>query len=146
MAITSLGGAADAIGSGVSKLFGALRLSSGLAKAAQDANEIHSVLDPIAYDMRTTAVLQTEEGTEIAAGGASHDLTPAQRARAAQLGLQTARMPGAHAEVTALQHALQNGFTPDALAVTRPICPACQAAIESTGGKVVSPTTAIWPD
>ena len=87
MAITAIGGTAEAIGSAVGTFFGALRPSSGVANAAEDANDIHSVLDPIAYDMRTTAVLQTEEGPEIAAGGASHDLTPAQRARAAQLGI-----------------------------------------------------------
>ena len=38
-----------------------------------------------------------------------------------------------------------NGLTPQALGVTRIICPECQAAIEESGGVLTSPSTAIWP-
>jgi RHS repeat-associated protein len=107
------------------------------------ARDIHNVLDPIAQEMRTTAVLSTEEGVNIVAGGA-RDLTPAQRAVLAP-GEVAARLPGEHAEITALQHAADNGLTPGAIGVTRPICPSCQAAIEGSGGKLTSPTTAKWP-
>ena len=105
------------------------------------AQEVHSALSPIAQEMRTTAVLDTSGARIIAGGG--RDLTPAQRALAGE-GEVTAKLPGAHAEVTALQHAAQNGLAPRAIGVTRPICPACQAAIKASGGTLTSPTTAVW--
>jgi RHS repeat-associated protein len=106
------------------------------------ANEIHSVLSPIAQDMRTTAVLETDTVRVVAAGG--RDLSPAQRALLGP-GEVAAKLPGAHAEVTALQHAAENGLTPQALGVTRDICPACQAAIRASGGTLTSARTAVWP-
>ena len=107
------------------------------------ANEVHSVLHPIAQQMRTTAALATDEGTTIIGGGAS-DLTPPQRAILGP-GEMASALPGEHAEITVLQAASDNGLTPRALGVTRTICPACQAAIEESGGILTSPTTAIWP-
>ena len=56
-----------------------------------------------------------------------------------------AMLPGAHAEVTALQYTAQNGLTPSEMAVSRPICAACQSAIEESGGWLTSPTSAKWP-
>ena len=109
---------------------------------AAKANQIHNVLDPIAQNQRTTAVLSTSGG-DIAAGGV-RDLTPAQRAVAEQLGATTAKLPGAHAEVTAIQNAEQQGFTPKLLETTRDICPACAAFIESVGGKLTGPRSAKW--
>jgi RHS repeat-associated protein len=106
------------------------------------AQEIHSALNPIAQEMRTTAALDTSGARVIAAGG--RDLTPAQRALVGE-GEVAAKLPGAHAEVTALQYAAQNGLTPQAIGVTRAICPACQAAIRASGGTLTSPTTAVWP-
>lgn len=106
------------------------------------ANEIHSALNPIAREMRTTAVLETNGGRVVAGGGP--DLTPAQRALLGP-GETAARLPGAHAEVTALRHAAQNGLTPQAIGVTRTICPECEAAIKATGGTLINPTTGIWP-
>jgi RHS repeat-associated protein len=105
------------------------------------AAEIHGVLDPIAQTQRTTAVLQTSAG-RIIAGGA-RDLSPAQRALLGS-GEIAARLPGAHAEVTALSAARALGATPEAMAVTRAICPQCAAAIEGSGGTITSPTRAIW--
>jgi hypothetical protein len=72
------------------------------------------------------------------------DLSPAQRALMAP-GEVAAKLPGAHAEVTALEHAARNGLTPAELAVSRAICPTCRAAIGQSGGQLTSPTTAIWP-
>jgi hypothetical protein len=46
---------------------------------------------------------------------------------------------------TALDHAAQNGLAPSQMGVSRPICPTCKAAIESSGGTLTSPTTAVWP-
>ncbi len=121
----------------------ALSQRAKIAALADDVSEIHSVLDPIARVRRTTAVLQTDGG-KIAAGGA-RDLTPAQRIAAARVGATPSAAPGVHAEITALRQAQQAGLQPDALAVSRPICPACQAAIRETGGRLTSPTTVKWP-
>ena len=107
------------------------------------ANEVHNVLHPIAQQMRTTAALATDEGTTIIGGGV-RDLTPAQRAVLGP-GEMASALPGEHAEMTVLQAAADNGLTPRALAVTRPICSECQAAIEASGGVLTGPTTAIWP-
>jgi RHS repeat-associated protein len=104
---------------------------------------VHGVLDPIAAGRRTTAALDTFQGTRVLAAG-GRDLSPAQRAAMAP-GEVAAKLSGAHAEVTALQHATQNGLTPAQMAVSRTICPACRATIEESGGRLTSPTTAIWP-
>lgn len=92
------------------------------------------VLDPIAQNSRTTAVLGTQEGTNIIASG-GRDLSPLQRALAGPDDV-LARLPGAHAEVTALDAAARAGLTPSEMAVSRAICPACQSAIEASGGQV----------
>jgi hypothetical protein len=44
-----------------------------------------------------------------------------------------------------LSHAAQNGMTPSAMAATRTICRDCAMAIGASGGRVTSPTTAVWP-
>lgn len=113
------------------------------ASLASDAQEIHGALDPIAQGRRTTAVLSTKTGEKIAASGGV-DPVPAQRGVVASLGAQSAKLSGAHAEITALNHAQKAGLAPDALAVTRPICPNCAAAIRVSGGTVTSGTTATW--
>ncbi len=115
--------------------------SGGGAALEARAGEVHSVLDPIAARQRTTAVLRTS-GEDIVAGGA-RDLNPAQRA-ALRPGETAARLPGAHAEVTALRAAEGSGVTPRAMGVSRRICPNCQTAIEESGGRLTSPTTATW--
>ncbi|WP_437531191.1 RHS repeat-associated core domain-containing protein [Sorangium sp. So ce726] len=104
--------------------------------------QIHGALHPVAQRMRTTAALDTTGGRIIAGGGT--DLTPAQRALLVP-GEIGASLPNSHAEITALTHAQQAGMTPQALAVTRAICPQCAASIESSGGKLTSPTAATWP-
>ncbi|XXU32019.1 RHS repeat-associated core domain-containing protein [Sorangium sp. So ce887] len=109
---------------------------------AARAQQIHGVLHPVAQRMRTTAALDTTGGRIIAGGGP--DLTPSQRALLVP-GEISASLPNAHAEITALTHAQQAGLTPQALAVTRAICPQCAVSIESSGGVLISPTTATWP-
>jgi tRNA(Arg) A34 adenosine deaminase TadA len=129
---------------GLAGLFAGARAAQ-TARLASEAEQIHSVLDPIARSRRTTALLETSRG-KIAAGGA-RDLTPAQREIARQLGATPVALQGAHAEVTALNRAMQAGLKPDALAIygPKPICPACAAAITASGGKLTSSTTAVWP-
>lgn len=92
----------------------------------------------------TTEVLETKEGTRMAAGG-TRDLSPAQRA-ALQPGEVAAKLPKAHAEVTALDHAAKNGLTPSRISTSNKICPDCARAVERSGGKVTHPKTATWPD
>ena len=137
-----LGGAASAEGAVVE----GLQAGEGAAAAegaglAERAAQVHGALDPIAQAQRTTAALDSSLG-RIIAGGA-RDLTPAQRALLGS-GEIAAKLPGAHAEVTALNAARGLGATPEAMAVTRAICPACAAAIEASGGTITSPTTVIW--
>jgi RHS repeat-associated protein len=118
---------------------GAASESGGIAARAR---QIHGVQDSIAQTQRTVAVLRTNGGDVIASGG--RDLSPRQ---VAQLGPGEihARLPKAHAEVTALTHAQGAGLKPISMAVTRTICPGCAAAIEASGGTVTGPTTASWP-
>jgi hypothetical protein len=106
------------------------------------AHEIHSVLGPRAQNHRTTAVLSTDRHTIVAGG--RKDLMEAQRAmlRDGEFGVY---MPGAHAEVTALKRALDLGFRPRSLATTRPMCKECREFVGSLGGRLLSPTTAIFP-
>lgn len=116
---------------------------SAAAQLANKANAIHSALDPIAQNMRTTAVLRASS-CDIAAGGA-RDLTASQRAVAQTLDVTSVALPGAHAEVTAITNAQQSGLIPQLMEATRDICPACAAFIESTGGTVTGPRSAQWP-
>jgi RHS repeat-associated protein len=127
---------------GVAALFGAgAEGSISATNLAARANQIHGALVPIAQNMRTTAVLQTNLGRIVAGGGV--DLTAAQRAMLAANEVAAA-LPGAHAEITALEAASASGAVPRVLAATRAICPACAAAIEASGGKLINSTTAIW--
>jgi|JI10StandDraft_1071094.scaffolds.fasta_scaffold109755_5 hypothetical protein len=108
------------------------------------ANEIHGALDPIAQNSRTTAVMSTREGPNVIASG-GRDLSPAQRALTGPEDV-LGKLPGAHAEVTAMDAAAKAGLTPAEIAASRPICPACEAAITESGGQV-SPSGwwAWWP-
>jgi len=106
------------------------------------ANALHSALDPIAQNSRTTAALRTKEGQTVLAGG-GRDLSPTQRALI-QDGEIIARSPGAHAEVTAVTGTQGAGLTPQGIGVSRPICPNCQAFLEDSGATMTSPTTAWW--
>lgn len=106
-------------------------------------DELQGALDPIAQNSRTSAVLSTEEGTDILASG-GRDLSPAQRALANE-GDILARSPGAHAEITALEAAEKAGLTPAEMAVSRPMCVDCQAAVEASGGEIAEDLLgAIW--
>jgi RHS repeat-associated protein len=123
--------------------------SEGLtSRIAQRAQQIHDVLDPIAQNSRTTAVLVAQsdgaDPVDILAGGGT-DLSPAQRALAAATDI-LAKAPGLHAEVTAVQTAINLGLQPKAIAATRNICPACAELLEDTGAVLTSSRTAEWLD
>lgn len=117
--------------------------------AAEDAtrlagrvDDLTVALDPVAQNSRTAVAMSTREGTDVLAGG-GRDLSPAQRALASGDDV-LGRMPGAHAEVTAMDAAAKEGLTPWQMAVSRPICPACQAAIEGSGGTVAPGGMFAW--
>lgn len=113
-------------------------------RLAARADEIHGVLDPIAQEQRTTAVMSTQEGVDVLALGL-RDLSPAQRALANE-GDLLARLPGEHAEITAMDAAAKSGLTPSQMAVSRTICSACQTAIRLNGGEISNNELgAIWP-
>jgi RHS repeat-associated protein len=115
----------------------------GVAGLASRAGQVHGVLDKFAATHRTTAVLRTKEGVDILAGG-GRDLSLAQQALV-RSGEIVAKLPGAHAEITALSHAAGARMAPAAIAATRAFCPRCIEAITSSGGVLTGPTTAFWP-
>jgi len=104
------------------------------ARLASRTDQLTGALDPIAQNSRTSAVMSTRQGADVLAGG-GRDLSPAQRALG-QGDDVLGRLPGAHAEITAMDAAGKAGLTPWQMAVSRPICPACQSAIEGSGGTV----------
>jgi hypothetical protein len=113
-----------------------------LAALSDRARQIHDALKPIPRKLRTTAILSTD-GDTIVAGG-KRDLEPSQRSLI-RPGEKPAKLPGAHAEITALSEALNAGLLPHALATTRTICADCAGAIEDLGGVLTSKTTAVFP-
>ncbi len=114
------------------------------ARLASRADELTSVLDPIAQNSRTSAALGTREGADVLAGG-GRDLNPAQRALARD-GDILARSPGDHAEVTALRETTNRGLTPRDIGTSRDICPDCRAVLEESGATVTGQRTASWMD
>jgi hypothetical protein len=135
------GGEAGLLSGVVSGAFKAYAAGKATSLAAR-VDAVHGELHPIAANMRTTAGLETTTGERILAAG-GRDLSPAQRA-ALVPGETAAKLPGAHAEVTALEHAAKAGKKPANLVTSRPICDSCAAHIESTGGQLTSPTSAVW--
>ncbi len=121
----------------------AVTRSPGRVPLRTRVSEVHTKLDPIAQSQRTTAVLETADGSRIMASG-GRDLTPAQRALLGP-GEIAATSPRAHAEMTALEHAAQSGFRPAEMVASRPFCPKSVEAIEAAGGRITSPTTAEFP-
>ncbi|MCP3918612.1 MAG: RHS repeat-associated core domain-containing protein [bacterium] len=121
----------------------AIRQAHDLYQISRRARQVHGALDSYAQTRRTTAVLRTNAG-DIVAGGSRRDLTGRQR-RLLKKNEVAAELPGAHAEVTALQHATEQGLTPKAISASRPFCSDCITAIENAGGTIVTDTRAVWP-
>jgi len=100
--------------------------------------------------MRTTAVLESSAG-KVAAGSGRDGLNPVQRAMAEKVGAKASREKGVgtHAETNTIKDATAAGGRPTAIGIggppSRVICPTCKGAIESSGGVVTGPRTAIWP-
>jgi hypothetical protein len=79
---------------------------------------------------------------DVLAGGV-RDLSPAQRALAGP-GDRLGRLPGAHAEITALTKAADEGLMPRAIATSWDICDNCQKALTKAGAVLTGPRTAVW--
>ena len=77
-------------------------------------------------------------------GGGVRDLNPAQRALQ-QKGEILSKLPGEHAEITAIQEALRRGAKPRAIGTTRDFCEGCRKALEEAGAIITGLRTAIWP-
>lgn len=110
----------------------------------EEAAQIHILLDSVAMGQRTTSVVRAMNAerklVDIFASGAQADLTPLQRAAVLERGGITARLPGAHAEGTALSHiANQPGWYPlTGNSFPRNICPSCRLDIEISGGRLIN--------
>ena len=135
-----LGAAPEAVGGALGA--GEADALAGGASLEARTSELHGLLDPIAQNSRTTAVLETDEGKSVVASG-GRDLSPIQRDA---LGPDevAAKEPMTHAEVTAINEANKLGLTPRGIAASRPFCPACQGFLEESGATITSPTTAWW--
>lgn len=126
--------------------------SGRVALAEEQVSMLQEELDPIAQEHRTTAVGvgTTAEGTQtsVAAAGANANLSPAQREAAAAAGIQSAWLPaadGIHAEYKVVEFMRAAGITPEALATSWDICPACKTMLQDAGARLVGMRTAIWP-
>ncbi len=123
-------------------VFGASKVADTVEPAAARVDQLKSLLDPIAQNHRTIAVLDTTQGVRVVGQG-GRDLSPAQRATQ-QAGEILARQSGAHGEVTVLNQAANSGLTPSSITTSKAFCPACQNVIQQSGGTITSPTTATW--
>ncbi|GLQ98159.1 RHS repeat domain-containing protein [Dyella mobilis] len=138
-----------AIPAGLNKLadvlFSAVKIAPELKPAVtaeSRAQELAAMLDPVAQNHRTVAVLDTTQGVRILGQG-GRDLEPAQRATQ-MAGEILGKQSRAHAEITVLSTSETQGYAPSFMATSRPFCPDCQQAIQQSGGTITSPTTAVW--
>lgn len=113
---------------------------AGLQSAA---DAVHGVLDPIAQEMRTTAVIRPQTGAgnmvDVFAGS-GRGLTAAQKELISQMGgIVAPNIPDADAEVTALEYVQSQGWNPVAGAASRPVCPICTNILVKNGANMVGP-------
>jgi hypothetical protein len=101
---------------------------------AARAKELHSALgNAVAIDRRTTAVLaaNTGDGLVNIVSSSRNALSPIQRAL---LGPTEIAATGVgHAEITAANYALAQGWTPIAVGVSRAICSECVETLKALG-------------
>lgn len=115
-----------------------------LAEMQSQTAQLHGALDAFAQTRRTTAVLDTSGG-RIAAGGAVTDLSNAQILMANRMGMTAARLPGFHAEFTALSEAGALGWSPQIMTVSRNICSTCQANLGPYNPMFIGNRTVVFP-
>lgn len=78
----------------------------------------------------------------LASGG--RDLSLAQRAMLSSTEI-AAKSVGTHAEVTAINGARAAGLHPQAMGVSRRICPECRSFLENDGATIIDETKVWWP-
>jgi hypothetical protein len=113
-----------------------LRGVKPVISAADRANQIHSVLDPRAQRVRTTAVTETKEGIRVVSSS-ERRLTPAQRAILGQNEVEG--VGTGHAEITGVEATKNMGLTPTGTAASRPICANCASTLSEEGIELLSP-------
>jgi hypothetical protein len=89
-------------------------------------------------------VLRTRSGTLIAGSG-DVEFEDNQHDAVRAAGATEVPVAGVHAEIAALDYAKSRGELPQFIAASRPFCPLCRPEIESRGGVITSPTTAVFP-
>jgi RHS repeat-associated protein len=102
----------------------------GINTLSSRASQIHSSLDPVVQKMRTTAVVATVEGIDIVASSQKL-LAPAQRN--SLKALERAAAGTGHAEITAVNTAIEMGLTPIGVGASRSICPTCKMMLDAVG-------------
>jgi len=124
----------------------ALPVPKGAGAVVEDVNlgvraaEIHGALDPIAQNMRTTAVanVTNADGTvSTLVSSSNNTLAPVQRA-VLQPG-ETAVSGAGHAEETILNAAQKNGQTVNTMGVSRTPCPSCAQKLKDANVDVQGP-------
>jgi hypothetical protein len=101
-----------------------------------DSGQANATLDELTESgpppwQQTVAVVTTEEGPIIAAGGAETDLTAAQEAVALSNGVDVATLPGWDAELTAFIDACRRGLTPTGGVTSNSMCAHCESVLRS---------------
>jgi RHS repeat-associated protein len=123
--------AASAAGSGA----GEARAAEGFSELSR-ADELHSLLNPIAQRMRTTAVMDAldPEGNSISLVASSRGTVGPAVRDALQPGEIAVKGPaGMHAEEKLLNAADQLGLTPAGISISRAACASCAALLEWAG-------------
>jgi hypothetical protein len=128
----------------IGELIHAHRVAQSTQPLADIASRIASLVKPFAQKFRTVSVLKTPTGTFIAGSG-DVELEPDQRDAVGAAGATEVPVAGIHAEIAALDYAKSRGELPQFIGASRPFCPPCRTELESRGGLITSPTTAVFP-
>jgi len=140
IAAGGLAGAAEGLLAGGGEA--ALESASGEAVSeglAARATAIQEALPEATQGFTTTAaarVTTAEGGSRVLVASSEQVLRPAQRAALAAGEIAVAGR--GHAEITILNAARQLGAVVDAIAVSRPICPACAQALRQAGVDILT--------
>jgi len=118
--------------------------TSPMAQTSNVADMASAVPQIVTERYQTVASLGTSSGENVLAGSGERGLTAAQASLAGP-GDIVAGGNGIHAEINAVVTAWDNGLTPTVGAVSKPICPNCQAQLTLMGAEITSPTTFEFP-
>lgn len=110
---------------------GGANIAAGAAtvSALTRARELQAVLSPRTQRAVTTAVVETQEGIRVI-GTSEGVLRPAQRAALLPGEVAARGAPRTHAELNAVNGALEMGYTPISVSPSRPACMGCRQVME----------------